>query len=228
MSATDDRRPPRNVLGIDTSTEVLSIAIARGDAWASLALRQGLQHSPSLLPLVDSLLSRMDLAARDLDLVVCSLGPGSFTGIRIGLATALGIAAARGTPMVGVSTLDAIAEPWQSRSGEVYPVIDARKGRIYTAMFQDGARKSGYLDLSPGDLAERLASAADPLLAGPDARRVLALLGPLTVRVPCAELLDPGAIVRLGSAKLLREGADPLPLRPLYLRKSEAEIASGM
>ncbi len=226
MNASDGRTPPRNVLGIDTSTEVLAIAIVGGDAWASLALRQGLQHSPSLLPLADSLLSRMGLAASDLDLVVCSLGPGSFTGIRIGLATALGIAGAREIPVVGVSTLDAIAEPWRTRPGEVYPVIDARKGRIYTALFREGRRQGDYLDLSPDDLSRRLASARDPLLAGPDAGTIRAMLG--TPGVPSAELLDPRAIVRLGMEKLEKEGADPLPLRPLYLRKSEAEIASGM
>jgi tRNA threonylcarbamoyladenosine biosynthesis protein TsaB len=219
---------PGNILAVDTSTEVLAIGIARSNAWASLALRQGLQHSPSLLPLVDSLLSRMGLTARDLELVVCSLGPGSFTGIRIGLATALGICGARGIPVVGVSTLDAIAEPWQSRAGEVYPVIDARKGRIYTALFVAGTRRSGYLDLPPGALAERLAAAEDPFLAGPDARRVRGLLGEEAHGVACAELLDPGALVRLGVEKFEKEGADPLPLRPLYLRKSEAEIVSGM
>jgi len=216
------------VLGIDTSTEVLAIGIASSDAWGSVALKQGLQHSPSLLALVDSLLSRFGLGAGDIDLVVCSIGPGSFTGIRIGLATSLGVAAANATPVVGVSTLDAIAEPWQSRAGEVYPVIDARKGRIYTARYVAGRRTSEYLDLSPTVLAERLVSARDPLLAGPDARRIRALLGGHADQVPCAEFLDPLSLVRLGTAKLEKEGADPLPIRPLYLRKSEAEIASGM
>lgn len=216
------------VLGIDTSTEVLSISLATRDTWGSLALKQGLQHAPSLLPLAESLLSRLGTGARDLDLVVCSLGPGSFTGIRIGIATALGIAAANGTPVVGVSTLDAIAEPWQSRTGEVYPVIDARKGRIYTALYVAGKRTSEYLDLSPGALRERLVSGRDPMLAGPDARRIRAMLGDRPERVPCAEFLDPLSFVRLGRGKFEKEGADPLPLRPLYLRRSEAEIASGM
>ncbi|MGO9410229.1 MAG: tRNA (adenosine(37)-N6)-threonylcarbamoyltransferase complex dimerization subunit type 1 TsaB [Spirochaetia bacterium] len=216
---------PRNVLALDTSTEVLAIAVARPAAWASLALRQGLQHSPSLLPMVDQLLTRLDLTASDLDLVVCSLGPGSFTGIRIGLATALGIAGARGIPVVGVSTLDAIAEPWQWHRGEVYPVVDARKGRIYTAAFSAGTRRSEYLDLTPAELAVRMDAARDPLLAGPDAARIRAMMG--RELVPCAELLDPAALVRLGVSKFEKEGADPLPLRPLYLRKSEAEIARG-
>jgi tRNA threonylcarbamoyladenosine biosynthesis protein TsaB len=216
-----------NVLALDTSTEVLAIGAARTEAWVSLTLRQGLQHSPSLLPLADQLLARLGLTASELDLVICSLGPGSFTGIRIDLATSLGIAGARGIPVVGVSTLDAIAEPWQWHNGEVYPVIDARKGRIYTAAFSGGKRQSDYLDLTPAALAERIGSARAPLMAGPDAEKVKLLLGKEAHGVPCAGFLDPGAYLRLGMMKYEKEGADPLPLRPLYLRKSEAEIARG-
>ncbi|HUI69353.1 MAG TPA: tRNA (adenosine(37)-N6)-threonylcarbamoyltransferase complex dimerization subunit type 1 TsaB [Spirochaetia bacterium] len=219
--------PASNVLALDTSTDVLAISATRSDAWASIALREGLQHSPSLIPLVDSLLARLGLEASTLDLVVCSVGPGSFTGIRIGLATSLGIARARGTPLVGISTLDALAEPWQWHRGEVYPVIDARKGKIYTALFTAGARQSDYLDVTPAELGERLSVATDPLLVGPDATRIRTIIGKGADRVRCAELLDPGALVRLGKAKFEKEGADPIPLRPLYLRKSEAEIASG-
>jgi len=218
--------PPSNVLALDTSTEVLAISAARSEAWASVAFREGLQHSPSLIPLVDSLLARLGLEPSTLDLVVCSIGPGSFTGIRIGLATSLGIVGARGIPLVGISTLDALAEPWQWHRGEVYPVIDARKGRIYTALFVAGARQSDYLDLTPAELGKRLGAARGPLLTGPDATRIRGIIGKGADEVPCADLLDPGALLRLGKAKFQREGADPLPLRPLYLRKSEAEIAS--
>jgi tRNA threonylcarbamoyladenosine biosynthesis protein TsaB len=219
--------PAANVLALDTSTEVLVLAAARSEAWISLSLRQGLQHSPSLLPLADQLLSRLGLVAADLELVVCSLGPGSFTGIRIGLATALGIAGGLGIPVVGIPTLDAIAEPWQWHRGEVYPVIDARKGRIYTAAFSGGTRGSDYMDLTPAALTERIRSADTPVMAGPDAEKIRLLLGKEAQGVPCAGLLDPGAYLRLGKAKYEKEGADPLPLRPLYLRKSEAEIARG-
>ena len=216
-----------NVIALDTSTEVLAISAARTEAWVSLTLKQGLQHSPSLLPLADQLLGKLGLAAADLDLVICSLGPGSFTGIRIGLATSLGIAGARGIPVVGISTLDALAEPWKWHTGEVYPVIDARKGRIYTAAFSGGERQTDYMDLTPAVLAQRLGSARHPLMAGPDAEKVKLLLGMQAQGLPCVGLLDPGAYLRLGKAKYEKEGADALPLRPLYLRKSEAEIARG-
>jgi tRNA threonylcarbamoyladenosine biosynthesis protein TsaB len=217
-----------NVLAIDTATEVLAIAATRGGAWASLCVRRGLQHSPSLLPLVDKLFEELGLAAADLELLVCSLGPGSFTGIRIGLATALGIAQGRGIPVVGVSTLDAMAKPWEAHAGDVFPVIDARKGKIYAARFHGGTRVSEYLDVSPIDLAALCAAADRPLLAGPDSGRIRDSLGESGRGLACVEVLDPCSLLRIGVEKHTKGGADPLALRPLYLRKSEAEIASGL
>jgi tRNA threonylcarbamoyladenosine biosynthesis protein TsaB len=217
-----------NVLAIDTATEVLALAACRGDSWASLSMRRGLQHSPALLPLADCLLRELGLEARDLELLVCSRGPGSFTGIRIGLATALGISHGGGIPVVGVSTLDAIARPWEAYDGDVFPVIDARKGKIYTARFRAGERKGDYRDVSPDELMGLLAAAERPLLAGPDAQRIRTLLGEAGRGLPGADLLDPFSLLRIGVQGYEKNGADPLSLQPLYLRKSEAEIASGL
>jgi tRNA threonylcarbamoyladenosine biosynthesis protein TsaB len=217
-----------NVLAMDTATEVLALCASRDEAWASLCLRRGLQHSPSLLPLAEQLLSQLGMGAADLQLLVCSLGPGSFTGIRIGLATALGIAHARGIPLVGVSTLDAIARSWEGHDGDVYPVIDARKGRIYSARFLGGVRQGDYLDGTPADLAAMIARGRRPLIAGPDAERIRGMLGDAARELPCGTSLDPLSLLRIGVEKYTNEGSDPDSLRPLYLRKSEAEIASGL
>ena len=156
------------VLAIDTATEVLALCVDDGAARASLALRRGLQHSPALLPLADRLLAEMGFGAGELELVVCSVGPGSFTGIRIGLATAKGIAFATGCPLVGVSTLDALALPWACFPGSVWSVIDARKGRWYASCYREGRRVTEYLDLEPDALRARIAAGPAPiLLAGP-------------------------------------------------------------
>ena len=212
------------VLAIDTATEVLVLCVDDGVSRASLALRHGLQHSPALLPLADRLLSELGLAARDLELVVCSVGPGSFTGIRIGLATAKGIAFATGCPLVGVTTLDALALPWTGFPGSVWAVIDARKGRWYAAGYREGRRVTDHLDLGPEDLRGRIAAGGGPILvAGPDAPRFAAGL-PGAV---ASELFDPAAVLRTGTERFAREGADPRSLTPLYLRPSEAEIGAG-
>lgn len=138
-----------NVLALDTATEILSLSAARGDAWAALSVQRGLQHSPVLLPAAGRLLGDLEMTVQDLELIVCSIGPGSFTGIRIGLATALGIGHGLGIPVVGVSTLDAMAYSWAAHGGDVFPVIDARRGNIYTARYRGGSRRSEYRDVSP-------------------------------------------------------------------------------
>ena len=204
------------ILAIDTATEVLALCADDGTARASLALRRGLQHSPALLPLADRLLAELGLSAADLDLVVCSVGPGSFTGIRIGLAT--------GCPVVGVSTLDALALPWAGFPGDVWSVIDARKRRWYAACYREGRRVTEYLDLEPDDLRARIAAGPGPtLLAGPDAPR----FAEGVPGVSATDLFDPAAVLKAGADRFASEGADPNSLKPLYLRQSEAEIEAG-
>jgi tRNA threonylcarbamoyladenosine biosynthesis protein TsaB len=216
-----------NVLSLDTSSEVLSLCAMGGEAWASLVLCRGLQHSPALLPLAERLLEDAGLKVEDLDLVVCSVGPGSFTGIRIGIATALGIGHGRGIPVVGVSTLDALGKAWETHTGDVFPVIDARRGNIYTARYRGGQRQGDYHDLSPSELTSLLAGASAPLLAGPDAPRIRGLLGAAGGAVPVSAALDPRIALGLGMETLLKKGAEAAFPRPLYLRKSEAERVSG-
>jgi tRNA threonylcarbamoyladenosine biosynthesis protein TsaB len=221
----EDRR--LNVLSLDTATEVLALSAARGDSWASLSVHTGLQHSPALLPLAERLLHDLEMTVKDLDLLVCSIGPGSFTGIRIGIATAMGISHGLGIPVVGVSTLDALGRAWESFPGDVFPVIDARRGNIYTAVYRGGSRAGEYRDVSPADLAEILTDARSPLLVGADSPRILPMLGPSCAEVPIADSVDPRSLLREGVLTYLARGEDQAPPRPLYLRKSEAERVSG-
>jgi tRNA threonylcarbamoyladenosine biosynthesis protein TsaB len=224
---------PIAALALDTSTEILSLTVRRGDSWAAMTIDRGLHHSPALIPLAERLLHDLDMTVQDLELVICSIGPGSFTGIRIGIATALGIGHGRGIPVVGVSSLDAVGRTWEAWEGDVFPVVDARRGNIYTARYRGGLKQGEYCDLSPDSLARLLAGAQSPLLAGADAPRIAAtalrgtheLLGQPPVRV--ADAVDPRALLRLGSETYSTRGADAASPRPLYLRTSEAERVSG-
>jgi tRNA threonylcarbamoyladenosine biosynthesis protein TsaB len=217
---------------LDTSTGLLMIAARHGDATASLTLRHGLQHAPTLLPLIDGLFAGLSLAAKDLSLIVCSVGPGSFTGIRIALATAKGMSLGLSIPVVGVSTLDAFALPYAFFEGDVYPVIDARKGKCYTALFRGGNRIGEYLDIPPAVLGGKLIDSGQALLVGPDAEEIFsAVQGERDPDAFCGihanRFVDPLALLRLGEDQFMRDGADPSGLVPLYLRKSEAEITTG-
>jgi tRNA threonylcarbamoyladenosine biosynthesis protein TsaB len=248
-----------NVLAIDTSLEELGLALAvtppppdhpaahrhrrRKDALPSrigpspgqpllriVTVQSGLNHARTLLPWIERLLEDAAIEPRRLDLLVCSTGPGSFTGLRIGLATARGLAHAIGCPVVGVSTLDALAWRYRDCAAVVVPVVDARKGRSYAACYRGEERISEYLDLPLEALAERIRAFDRLLLAGPQAghlgealKRVHPAAGVAVERA--IQMTDPAALLELGRRRFQEDPSGAAgPVQPLYLRRSEAEI----
>jgi tRNA threonylcarbamoyladenosine biosynthesis protein TsaB len=126
------------VLGIDTATGIASVAVLDGDSVLAQAQSETAGHRADLLVLVDDVCSRAGITARDLDGVAIGAGPGSFTGLRIGMATAKGIAFAAGKPLWAVSSLAALAcaELELDPSGVVVAVLDARRGEIYAGAYR--------------------------------------------------------------------------------------------
>ena len=120
------------ILALDTSTPAASAALVDDAGVRSESnLRPGETHSRTLLPEIDRLLKMEGLTAADMDLVAAGVGPGSFTGLRIGLAAAKGLAWAAGKPLVGVSSLDALAAGLPAEGEQACSVIDARKNQVY-------------------------------------------------------------------------------------------------
>ncbi len=211
------------LLGIDTATLVASAAVwidgavVEGEAVAST-------HSEKLLPLVDELLRGAGLAPADLDAVACGAGPGSFTGLRIGLATAKGLCFALGRPLVLCSSLAALA--LEAGRGTVLAVLDARRHEVYAGLYRVDPLPVPIADevvLPPGDVAAWAAGRADAVVgdgayAYPEAA---ATWGPLVAgarRTPAA-----AAVARLAAARLQRGEADDLTrAEPTYIRHDVA------
>ena len=176
---------------------------------------------------VDRVLADARWAPRDLDGLAVAVGPGSFTGLRIGVSAVKGLALALGLPIAAVPTLDAMAAglPWAALP--VCPVLDARKGEVYASLYRwDGGamrREWEYLALSPAALAERL---TEPVIvvgdgAGRHPISPLARAGAAPRRLPVAGL----SWGRSGSSGCARgDTVDGCRLVPLYLRPSEAEL----
>ncbi len=143
------------VLGVDTSGRTLSVAVARGgQLLGEYSLALGYRHSVTFQPAVDELLSRCDLTIRDVGLFAVAAGPGSFTGIRIGLAAVQAMAYAAGAQAVGVSSLRALARSSGGGKCLTAPLVDARGGRVFSTLYrgsrqliEEGPRKIGDLQM---------------------------------------------------------------------------------
>lgn len=127
------------ILGIDTSTPIGSVALIDGGNLAAEHTLNIVQaHSSRLMPAIDTVLKWSDITAGDLDGCAVGIGPGSFTGIRIGVATIKSLCYALDKPIVGVSTLEAVAYNLRWTNGPICPLLDARRSEIYGAIFQGG------------------------------------------------------------------------------------------
>ena len=125
------------ILALETSAKAVSVAVTEnGRVLASAYQNVGLTHSVTLMPLLDGMLKNAGLTMEDIDCVAVANGPGSFTGLRIGVSAAKGLAWTRGIPCCGVSTLEAMAQNVRDHDGIVICAMDARRNQIYNALFE--------------------------------------------------------------------------------------------
>lgn len=218
------------ILGIDSSAVSAGCAIIRdGKVLSEGFVNIGLTHSQTLMPLIDSTLKQAGVSLEELDRIAVSHGPGSFTGVRIGIATVKGLAFADGIPCVGVSTLAAIAHGAACADGVLCPVMDARREQVYNALFDcRGGRVSRLCDdraLSVQDLEREIAAVNDTVwLCGDGAKLCEEMLGGrcANVRVvPESLRWQRGFGVAMAAEGL--PTVDAATLVPVYLRLPQAE-----
>ena len=224
-----------SILAIDTASSVSSVAVAsEGKLQAEVTVEAGRTHSETLLSHIEGALSFAGVERSALTGIAVSIGPGSFTGLRIGLATAKAIAYGLGIPLVGVSTLAALALAVPVSDVHTLALMDAQKGNAYAGLYE--WRDGSLHEVRPvrvAPLAEAIAEAADRgkpvLLTGELAVKKRARLGnlPDNVTLAPAHLLTARAshVAWLGIARLAAgERDDPMTLEPFYIRRSEAEV----
>ncbi|MBN2206759.1 MAG: tRNA (adenosine(37)-N6)-threonylcarbamoyltransferase complex dimerization subunit type 1 TsaB [Candidatus Aminicenantes bacterium] len=221
------------ILAVDTTTPAGSVALLRdGALLAECNAESGLTHSERLLATVDAVLAAAKATLADVDAFAVAAGPGSFTGIRIGLGTVKSFCFASGKPGLSVSTLEALALKGAVEGGRlIAPMLDAKKGEVYAALF--AARGEALVEIVPQG-----AYRPEAFLARLPARRVIRLLGngALLYRDQIAARLGRRGLVvartpfighevgRLGFAALAAgKGVPGAALQPFYHRKSQAE-----
>lgn len=200
-----------NIIALETSAKAVSAAITQnGRVLASGYQDTGLTHSRTLMPIVEHLFRNTGLTLQDMDAVAVSAGPGSFTGIRIGVSAAKGLAFAADKPAVGVSTLAAMARNVAFCDGVVVCAMDARRNQIYNALF---LAQDGQLTRLTEDRAVALADLAEELRDDPRPKTVVGDGAQL-----CAEALDGAGIAcRLAPPHLIMQNAMSVALEAEHL-----------
>lgn len=210
------------LLAIDTASEACAVALIDGDRFLVRSEIVGRGHAELLIGQIEAVLGEAGLKAADLDRIAVTVGPGSFTGLRVGIAAARGLALATGKTAVGLSTLAVHAEAARAIAGDraVFALVDAGRGEVYGALYAaDGSEMSAAEAASGQIFASRVG--ADVVLAGSGADIVVAAL-PMDV-VPLVahrdKSVDMAALCRLGA----RVEAGSHPPRPLYVRPPDAK-----
>ncbi len=222
-------------LAVDSTANTATCALSEDGRLAALSTVNGLlTHSETLLPMVDEMLRHAGKGTEDVGLFAVSVGPGSFTGVRIGVAMVKGLAFGTGGPCVGVSTLEALAENLAGFGELVVPVMDARRSQVYTAVFRDGKRLTDDA-LIPLDALETLLEGftGNVRFVGDGyalAHRYFAdrPLAPRIVDTPALLVPQNAFSVALCAERVYRAAPDPSvytdrALSPKYLRAPQAE-----
>jgi tRNA threonylcarbamoyladenosine biosynthesis protein TsaB len=162
-----------NLLAVDTATEKLSVALSRGDETFSFTADAGLRHSELVMDIIDTLMKKAALNPGDLSGVVCSGGPGSFTGLRIGFTLAKGLALSLGIPFAAIPTLDCMVRPFSYWPGVAVPVIDAKKAAFFCALSKNGNRLCPDVDATPAEIAKMIGIACGAIGRGQGAPAAL-------------------------------------------------------
>lgn len=221
-------------LGMDTSTTCGSIALAEpGKLHAEWSLNVPKTHAGRLLPDIRHLVEAAGKELGQIDGVAVTTGPGSFTGLRIGLATAKTLALVTGKPLVGISTLDVLIENTACFEGLLCGILDARRGELYTALYRKDAkgntkRLTDYMSVSPQRLLEKI---GEPVLFvgdGVEGYRNQLQEGschPVRFAPPECNVPRASILCRLASMKFSLQGGTPAgDLEALYVRASDAEL----
>jgi tRNA threonylcarbamoyladenosine biosynthesis protein TsaB len=220
------------ILAIESATLTGGAALLDGDHLVGeTTVSIALTHSERMMVVVDRLLTDCGWSAKEIEGLAVSVGPGSFTGLRVGIATVKGLALALGLPVAPVPTLDALAATLPFADAPVCPLLDARKGEVFCSLYRwqerEMTRESDYLALSPEAAAARLVAPVIVLGDGVSAcRPYLARLGEGVREAPPARRLpSPATVAQLGHTMLAAgRGIAAEAVTPLYLRPSEAEL----
>lgn len=220
------------ILGIETATEQVGVAIGGHEGViATFEVTRGRRHAEILAPAIQFICEQADVEMADLGCIAVDVGPGLFTGMRVGLAAGKAMAQALKIPMIGITSLDLLAFPVRHTDRLVVPVIDARKAEVFWAIYRQvpgGVQQVSAPTVGPVDdlVADLLARSQDVLCVGDGAHRYRdEIIEGYRCEIASPVHPDVGALVELAHAKAIREEwVRPGEIDAMYLRLPDAQI----
>ncbi|WP_432407178.1 tRNA (adenosine(37)-N6)-threonylcarbamoyltransferase complex dimerization subunit type 1 TsaB [Wukongibacter sp. M2B1] len=226
-----------NMLAVDTSSLVATVAVMNEEKLlGEYTINSPMTHSQKLMPIIEELLSTLDLSMKDIDLIGVSRGPGSFTGVRIGIATVKGLAHPGNIPIIGVSSLEGLAYNITYSENLICPIMDARRNQVYTGVYKwvDYELKEVVKEapLTIDELMEELRRREEKVIFLGDGlskykEEIINNLGDKAIFAPrFVNMQRASSIAQLASDKIEKNGIETHSynnITPVYLRKSEAE-----
>lgn len=220
------------IFGIDTCCQAATSAIYDGEKLlAQTVINHKKTHSQKIMPQVDQLFALSELSVSDIDAFAAAVGPGSFTGVRIGVATVKGMAQALNKPCIPVSTLEALAFPLSSFQGLVCPILDARRGQVYNAIFENGKRICPDRALALSELlseikGKRVIFMGDGIFPYRD--EILSVIPDAQFAPEVIAMNLAGSVCQVAYEKYLKgEAVSANELVPSYVRLSQAEQSAA-
>lgn len=226
------------VLAVDTTTPVYTTAVVdTGILRAELFFNTSKKHSQRLIPMIDTMLKELNLEIKDIDLFAAASGPGSFTGIRIGLASFKTFSQVLNKPIVGIPSLDCLSRNIKNFTGLICPILNARKNELYNAVYKgpDYERITDYRAISPAELVEKLLKSEQEIIMLGDGISEYGdffnkkLTNKIHFTSPDNNFPRASQTAYLGIEEFQKNKGDFTfkTVEPLYIRRSEAERRLG-
>lgn len=218
-----------NILALDCAVTRISLAVKTESKFISSTYDIGMRQSEILVPSIDELLKKADISAADLNATSLTIGPGSFTGLRLGISALKAIELAYGVPVYGISSLEAYAFPYMQLDYPVISCIDANKDKFYCRIIDDQKCLLEDGDWEVEKIAEAAGSLDKALICGPDAAKLAEKLSSVLpgkqYLLPASPAMTAEALINI-TEDLINKKTEPLKDfdGPVYLRASEAEL----
>jgi len=218
-----------NILAIEAAGNTLQLAVKTISSFSTSAAQTGQHTSELIIPRILEVCEAADITMKQIEMVTCTNGPGSFTSLRVAMATAKGICFANSIPLVSIGTLDVYHYPVKDVNIPIVVALDAKKQRYYCTLFECGRKIMGDLDATVAEFVPFIKQYRSIYITGPDAnefaQKLSAIVPDIDIQIDI--LIHRNyceGLMALALSEFVRRGADDISTGPTYIRKSDAEM----